>query len=54
MTKEKTKCIAVQLPVNPVSEFDKYKQESGKSKNAILVGFIQDGLKSTKKKEGEN
>jgi hypothetical protein len=41
-----TKCIAVNLPVLLVNKLEEYKIKTGKSKNAILVEFIEAGLNS--------
>ena len=46
--KEGTKCIAVHLPLSLVQKLDAYKAKAGKSKNAILVEFIKQGLTSDK------
>ena len=43
---ETLKCIAVYLPVSLVKKLVEYKDKTGKSKNTILVEFIQNGLKS--------
>ncbi|MCX7708396.1 MAG: hypothetical protein N2484_00945 [Clostridia bacterium] len=43
---EETKCIAVNLPVDLTRKLEDYKLMAGKSKNAILVEFIEAGLNS--------
>ena len=42
---EKTKCIAVNLPIRLVRKLEEYKAKVGKSKNQILVEFVKQGLK---------
>jgi len=49
LSKQEVKCIAVQLPVHLVQKLDEYREKTGKSKNAILVEFIAQGLNSTTK-----
>jgi predicted DNA-binding protein len=50
-TKEDIKCIAVHLPVSLAKKLDEYKARAGKSKNTILVEFIEKGLSSETKGE---
>lgn len=49
--KTETKCIAVNLPVELVRKLEAYKTRTGKSKNAILVEFIRNGLTAQTKGE---
>jgi predicted DNA-binding protein len=49
--KEEVKCVAVHLPVSLVKQLDAFKAKTGKSKNTILVEFIQEGLCTNAKGE---
>jgi hypothetical protein len=45
MSKDKnTKCTVVLLPVDLVRKLNVFKEKTGKSKNSILVQFIEIGL----------
>lgn len=46
-TAEKSKCTALQLSVYVVWKLEEYKTITGKSKNAILVELIREGLDSS-------
>lgn len=45
--KPQTKCIAVHVPIHLLDKLEEYKTKTGKSKNTILVEFIEKGLTTT-------
>lgn len=44
---EETKCIAVKLPVSLIRKLEDYLIMTGRTKNSILVEFIETALNSS-------